>query len=174
MMVKKKIAKKKRGPNGAPLKCTEVQIEAALRKWGAQLYLTASKLGINYNTLWACMKRWPNLRKVVKEVKGTRGDRYEGIADKCACRAGTSREMPQDQGMVKFLLKTQFKNRGYTERTEVRHGGDAKAPPIKSEQTIRYIDELDLPFDINRAILEAARKKSGTINGQIVSVASKS
>ena len=152
---------------GRPVKCTEVQVESALRKNKGQIYLTAQKMGISYSTLRTYMSRWPNLRKVVKEAKGLLIDKVEGKAELVVSRIGTWKERSGDQGMVKFILATKGKDRGYSERREIRHGGDAKAPPIKTEQSVRFVDELDLPFDINRAILEAARAK-GISNGKVL------
>lgn len=151
---------------GAPLKLTKSKIIIALKKHKGQVYLTAQKLGICYATLRNYWIRWPELKLVIKESRRKRVEAVGGKMFLAADRIGTKKERSNDIGAAKFILATQGKDMGWVDRTEVRHGGDAKAPSIKTEQSVRFVDELDLPFDVNRVILEAARAK-GITNGQV-------
>ncbi len=67
-----------------------------------------------------------------------------------------------DVPMTMFALKTQCRDRGWGEKTEIVHSGEVKA---SAEVTVK-IEELDLDIDTRQALLVAMRKRQSIINGQ--------
>lgn len=131
-------------------KCTKEQVEATLRKCEGQMYLTAKTLGVTYITLRNYFTTWPELAQVAREAKGVVIDKVVGKLYKAAIKG--------EAWAVCFLLKTQAKNRGYTERQEFRHGGDKKAPPIETKN-VQMLDIDRMPLALQIQLREFQRQQ---------------
>jgi|ERR1700738_1420369 len=143
---KKKPAKKK---SGRPRKYSDAQIIAALKAKKGLIFLAAKKLHCTPMTIHVRAAKNPLIRKTIEnsreEIVDTAEEKlFESIKDKEAWAIG-------------FALKTIGRNRGYVERSEVRHGGDKDAPPIQHDHARASIDEL--PLDLRRQILDHIRKQ---------------
>lgn len=149
-------------PRLGDYKCTREQVEKAIRVNDGRIYKTAKALGISWLTLRRYMREtWPELLEVLREVKGETIDRVEDDIFLAANRG--------DVGAQKYILSTQGKSRGWISEKYLRHGGDPNAP-IKTEgtQKVIYVDELDLPVEINKMILAAIEAKQISNNGSHV------
>ncbi len=130
---------------------TKEAVIAAVEKRKGKLYLAAADLAITTQTLRNYAKRWPAVQEAIHEAKGKLVDIAEDkLAD--AVERG-------EAWAVCFTLKTQGKDRGYSERFEHRHGGDGEAPPIsqKVEQPGPTIDYDRLTLEQQLQLLELTR-----------------
>jgi hypothetical protein len=145
----------KRGGPRAKTKLSSVQVVTAIKGRNGKLFLAAADLGITTQTLRNYAKRWPEVREAVREAKGRMRDTAESQLFAAIDRG--------EAWAVCFYLKTQGKRRGYVERSEHRHGGDAKAPPVKVEDTQRRADVQALvdsmPLELRRGLLAFMREK---------------
>lgn len=102
---------------------TPEQIIEALEKTKGQTTLTARALGCTYQTVRNYMDRYPEVAEAQKLEYEKMGDAVElALYDEAVNQRNTA--------ALIFLAKTKYKNRGYTERTEVT-GGDGKDFTIK-------------------------------------------
>lgn len=90
---------------------TEAEMTAALELSGGFLYMAARRLGTSSRTVLRYLKRYPALRTLVDQRKGERVDTIEGVL--------WNKAMAGEPWAVIFFLKTQGKDRGYTERHEI-------------------------------------------------------
>lgn len=97
-------------PDGATAR-TEDEVRQALAVCKGLIHLTASKLGVTDRTMYNYLERWPDLKEAIKEQRELRVD----VAELSLCNAVAKGE----PWAVCFTLKTQGKNRGYTERHEI-------------------------------------------------------
>ena len=84
------------------------QVAEALDACKGLIYLAARRLGCTSATVINYTNRYPSLRAIVAEFRGRRVDAAEAALDK-AVLAG-------EPWAVLFLLRTQGKDRGYTEK----------------------------------------------------------
>lgn len=97
---------------------TTAQLADALRKNRGMVYVAAAALGCDADTIKKRMAKSPALRAVKEEEEGKLLDIGESkLAE--GVEAG-------DVGLIKFLLSTKGKSRGYVERKEVsgENGGE--------------------------------------------------
>ena len=71
----------------------------------------ARELGITRQAVYSALKRWPDLRVVLEDVRETLLDELE---DRLMQRARSG-----DLRAITFFLRTQGKERGWTERSEL-------------------------------------------------------
>lgn len=94
------------------------QMEDALNAHGGFHYLAARALGCSTKTIENYTRRYPILREIVLQKRGERLDFAEGMLWK--------KVQEGEAWAICFFLKTQAKERGYTERHEVTgKDGDA-------------------------------------------------
>ncbi len=89
---------------------TDAKIIAALKSTNGGIYLAASRLGCDPNTIYRRADKNAKVQRVIDEMRGELVDLAEA-ALKRAVGAG-------EGWAVCFTLKTQGKQRGYVERTE--------------------------------------------------------
>ena len=94
---------------------TNVQIGDALKDTKGMLYLAAKKLGCSPDTVRNRLKKTEALRNLQEALRGETTDTAE-LKLYTAILAG-------EPWAVQFYLKTQAKDRGYTERTETEISG---------------------------------------------------
>lgn len=95
----------------AKQKFTVAQVCTALRETKGMVTLAAQRLGCDYNTVNAYIKRHDAVRQARDEAREKMGDAAELKLYSKAVTDG-------DTTALIFLLKTQFKQRGYVERSE--------------------------------------------------------
>lgn len=93
-------------------KLTEQQVLDAVAKTKGMLTITARELGVTYDTVRAYMERYPSVKEAVKVAKET-------MLDTAELKLYNKAVVEDDTTALIFLLKTQGKSRGYTERTEL-------------------------------------------------------
>ncbi len=104
------------------------QVEAALRASAGLHYLAADKLRCSPSTITNYVERYKSLQKAVVESRETTKDIAEAELIKKIKRGDTV--------SIIFFLKTQGKERGYTERQELtgpngeKLGFVIEAPPV--------------------------------------------
>ena len=106
---------------------TDKQIIDALQQTKGMVYVAAQRLGCSPDTIKARMAKSEKIRAVAEAERGRMGDTaelklIEAIHD-------------GQPWAIQFYLKTQAKDRGYTERQEVT-GSDGQDIAI----TVRYVD----------------------------------
>lgn len=113
-----------RHPNaGRKEQYTEEQVAQALRETKGMVSLTAKKLGCDPSTIYNYIEKYPALKQVRKDARNEMLDALELKA--------YDRAMKGDTTMTIFLLKTQGKDRGYIERSELTgKDGEQLATPI--------------------------------------------
>ena len=92
-------------------KYTDKQIIDALQGTRGMVYVAAQRLGCSHNTILARVAKSDNIRAVLVAERGKMGDTAE-LKLIQAIQAG-------QPWAVQFYLKTQAKDRGYTDRVEV-------------------------------------------------------
>jgi len=121
---------------------TAQRIIEAIKGSNGLLTLAAKKAGLNYSTVWRYSQLFPSVQQAVHEAKESMLDFTEGMLYK-NIKAG-------DNASIIFYLKTQGKQRGFVERSELT---GAEGRPIKMEATIVQFDART----VAAAILEAQR-----------------
>lgn len=132
---------------------TRDQVEDALRKGGGVLVRSARILAKEYGrpitrqTLANYLERWPDLQDVLRQVKETLKDTAEdGLIEALEDRQSWA---------IQYYLKTQGKDRGYTEKLEVEANVDDKRPDLSGLSS----DEL-------RELQKLARERRQAVNGE--------
>lgn len=97
---------------------TQDRIFTALKNNNGRRYLAARELGCHTKTIERAAKKYAEIQELLKQYRGERVDTIEDVLWKKAA-AG-------EPWAVCFFLKTQAKDRGYTERYE--HTGEEGSP----------------------------------------------
>jgi hypothetical protein len=118
-----KTAPKKKGGR-KPILSLDL-VAAALTSSGGNVSATARRFGVQRASVQDFIAKHPNLQTILADARESLLDEAESSLMK-AIKDG-------EGWAVCFCLKTQGKKRGYVERLEHRHGGDAEAPPIKND-----------------------------------------
>lgn len=130
-----------------PTRYTKEEVIAALKEKGGFIYATAAHLDLSPETMKNYMKRWPELRKVVKQCKRHALDRAErkliDLIDRGDFRA------------IKYFLSCQGKKRGYGTQKVKIETNNVGLPIGVSEEAPQ------LPDDLKREILNKVRAKCG-------------
>lgn len=90
---------------------TAEQVAAALTATKGMKTLAAKQLGCSYNTVHRYVNEYATVKTAYEEAQAARGDALELKA--------YNEAMNGNSALLIFLLKTQFKDRGYTERLEI-------------------------------------------------------
>ncbi len=158
---------------------TEEEVAQALRENHGLRYLTAEKLDIHPTTLGNYFKRWPDLRKVVKECRRVDIDKVHQTliqkaikGDMRAIRYYLSHKAPEEWGPLKKVIE---------QTTTV---GVTGMPVIPEDAKRRILDEVrakygltpsdkNVPLEIGLKELPDARVKvtevkDGMATGQVV------
>ena len=147
--------------HGARCGLTVARCEEALRSAGGLQTYAAAKLGVSRKTLQRFMDANPELREVRQEIREEIGDLAEskllqGVKD-------------GDPRLLMFFLKTQHKDRGYSERHELT-GKDGEA--IETTTTAeRSVALRQLTTDDLRAAVERMENAGATGAEPIVNAA---
>lgn len=132
-------------------KHAQATVIAAVKKRDGKLYLAAADLDVTAQTLRNYAKRWPDVRQAIREAKGRLLDHAESKLFQAIDKG--------EAWAVCFFLKCQGKRRGYVERSELRHGGDPKAPiQVAPARDIVDLDKLNLPLNCRREVMDAIRR----------------
>ena len=83
----------------------------------------ARRLGVVRQSIYNALERWPELREIVEEERELHLDEAETALFKAVKRG--------EAWAICFMLKTQGKARGYTQRQEVLEVGSPSLPPKK-------------------------------------------
>lgn len=127
MSKKKKPAPKSRSRK---TKFTQQQVASALRSTQGLMFLAAKNLGCDTDTLRNYRKRFPELEAVIADARGQVVDLAESKLWKA---------LQDGEGWaITFFLRTQGKDRGYSERIDLSHSGS-----IKHDVKSLTDDELD-------------------------------
>jgi hypothetical protein len=141
------ISPRARRPYRSP-QCTLDEVEQALRESGGIMSLAAKRLGITRWGVQDWVKRYPQLREMLNEFRGT-------ITDIAANNIVTA-VRSGDKLSSMFWLKTQAKDEGWTQRTE--YVGEGGGPMVVR----REVDLRDVPDDdlnsVGRAIRDAIER----------------
>ena len=105
-----------------PLKYTAEQIIAALKETKGMVYLAADRMGCHADTIHAYARRYKSVQECIDHER-------EKILDIGELKL-VQKVMDGDDGMIKFLLSTRGKKRGYTTGTEIS-GPDGESLIIK-------------------------------------------
>ena len=106
------------------------EMEKALRKHNGYVYLAATSLGCAPKTIYARLKEVGYLRDALDEIRGAELDITEMQLRKAILNG--------EPWAIALKLKTQGKERGYSERTEVT---GSNSEPIQF--IIKRLDEQD-------------------------------
>ncbi len=150
-MIKKrpprKVPQKKPRKKGGPRLWTPERALEAVRACRGKLHLAAKKLGISYTTLYKATIEHPEIMEAVEDAREYMLDVTEDALYTAIMR--------KEPWAIKFHLETQGRERGYGNKVSLQHGGDPEnAIPISYSH-----DELNLPLDVRKALLEAIRAK---------------
>ncbi len=129
---------------GRPPRFTTKQVGKALVNSDGFVYLAAQALKCHANTVFNYLKRDEDLKAIVAQKRGEMVDTAERQLRK-AILAGES-------WAICFFLKTQAKDRGYTERNEVT---GANGGPIETRDGATVEERADRVA----ALLDAARTR---------------
>lgn len=106
------------GLRGEPEHYTPEEIIDALKRHKGMVYLAAEALGCSHTTVYNYMNKYPEVKAATVKEKGKVLDAVELVLFNAAMRS--------EPWAVSLMVKTQGKNRGYTERTEIT-GADGDA-----------------------------------------------
>ena len=126
----------------------------------------AETLDCSYNTLNRYLNKegWDDVRQVYKDECEKIKDLAEETVHHCIEQRGGHKELAVASKNARWLLGRRAKERGYGEETTVKHEGGEE--PIKVEQSQKIsIEDLDLPIETRKLILEAMKKKKAQEGG---------
>jgi hypothetical protein len=113
---------------GRPVKYTNEEIVAALRKTMGMVYLAAKHVGCDPDTIHLRARKHPEVAACIRSQRGELVDTAE-LALRNAILRG-------DAWAIALVLKTLGKDRGYVEKQEVEHSGS-------TTQTVIYLPAKD-------------------------------
>ena len=111
-------------------KITKQQLIHSLIKHYGNYSAVANEFDMDRSSIKQRVDRNPDIRDAVDTAINTFGDEVEKIVRDEALRGGVKTAI--------FLLKTKFKDRGYTEKQELEHSG-----AMTVETTLDIIDRID-------------------------------
>src|ERR1700719_2579738 len=129
---------------------TVAQVVEALQSTQGLQYLAAKKLGCHPDTITNYSKRYKQVAGAISAARGELVDIGE-VKLRAAVMAG-------DAWAVCFLLKTQGKDRGYSERTEQHHTGGMTHE--------HRLSKSDRDAAINNILAELGRRGLSPNHGQ--------
>ena len=91
--------------------------------------LTCEELGISRQTFYRWKDESKEFKKAVKDVE-------EGLIDFVESKLMKNIKEGKETSMI-FFLKTKGKDRGYIEKTEIKHSGGLNVPPIINVQIVK-------------------------------------
>ena len=106
-------------------------VEQKLRELHGNMAAVARHFGVTRAAVYNCVRRRPKLQEVIEEAR-------EAMKDHAVSALHTA-IFKGEAWAICFYLKTQAKDRGYIERTELRHGGDPTAPAIRTTVNLEAI-----------------------------------
>lgn len=145
------------------LKCTFEQVKAALIEKAGFIYATADALDINVDTLYKYMKRWPELKRIIKKCKQIGVKRCEARLFDIALKG--NEESPNTMRALSRILTAY--NKRYGKHKEVHNIGsvniNAVAAPIVTEEVKKKIleDARARMEETKKRLLEDKRELEG-------------
>lgn len=112
---------------------TKDQVELAIRASRGNRYSTAQILNCDWATVNNYITRYPELQKAMDETR-------EKMVDVVENALHNQIDLGNITGII-FFLKTQGKDRGYIERSEIEHSGSMKFTEEKRSETIEKIKD---------------------------------
>lgn len=112
------------------------KVAAELRRTRGMVAVAARSLGCNRSTVYDYIRKYASVREARDEAREFTTDTAE-LKLYEAIQAG-------DPWAVQFYLKTQGKDRGYTERTELQHSGALDVSSLSDEE-LEAIARGDVP-----------------------------
>ena len=118
-------------------KRTAEEVVQAVRGSGGILSHIANKLGVSRPTLWAYVKKWPEVAQAIEDERESVLDLGETELIKAVKR--------QESWAICFLLKCQGKKRGWVEKQQMDHSSSdgTMTPPQRIEIVPASFDEQD-------------------------------
>lgn len=104
----------------------------AVRDSKGWIYEIQNKLGVSRKTVHNYMKRWPEGKEILEDIREARHDKVEGVLQELIAQGNVT--------AVIFYLKTQCKSRGFVERQEVT-GGDGEDLNVTVKWSEPVIDD---------------------------------
>lgn len=113
-----KIAKRNKPPVKQPMFTVEQMLEGFKGSYGI-LSIVANKVGCNPATV----RHYIEIHPEVKQARFEEKEKMKDFGERALIKA-----IEKEEGWaIKWLLATQAKDRGYTEKTEVEHSGSIEA-----------------------------------------------
>ncbi len=131
---------------------SDEEIIQALEEHDGIIHAAAVHLGCATMTIYNRSKQTPAIKAVIKRSRRNLCD----LAEAGLRYHLTNKESGDNFRAVSFTLSTLGKNRGYVKRVEQRVGGDANAPPIRTENMWDLV-----PIELKKQVLAAIRAKKG-------------
>lgn len=125
------------------------QVKAALKSSQGFMTIAASKLSCTTQTLRNYIKRYP------EELADIMPEENERVLDFAESQL-LKKIKDGNIAAIIFFLKTRGKVRGYSERLEMT---GADGGPIQNESKNINLDELQLPFELRKALVLAIEEQ---------------
>lgn len=134
----------------AKLRYTAQQVAAALTETQGKLTYAAKRLGCTYDTVQNYIDRYEECQKAQRDAFEAMGDSAE--MKLYAKAMGTRLNPDGDTTALIFLLKTQFKKRGYVEKLEIDLNLISTIQKIEAEAAQQGLKASDLFNDLLAAL----------------------
>ena len=99
------------------------QIDTGIRLTGGYLTMTAKKLGVTYNAIYARVQRSPQLQRTLEEIQ----ESYLDLSEYSLMK----KIKDEDLGAICFHLKCKGRGRGYIEKQQLEHSQDPENPIVQ-------------------------------------------
>lgn len=153
---------------GRPRRISKPRFLKALEGTGGIKVRIAENLECAYSTVHYLLKRksWADMLQAYNEEYDKIGDLAEETVKEAIELRGTTKDGDKVPAMntasknARWLLSQKHKGRGYgKDETTINIQGGDKPVQVEGYHTVS-IEELDLPLDMRRAVLEAIEKKA--------------
>ena len=130
----KDLKSKKKATKATPKKrdLTAQRIVKAIRDSHGFISIAARKAGLHRATIHKYIHDYPSVREAIEEAKAATLDMAEGKLFELIEAGNTT--------AIIFYLKTQGKDRGYTERQEVGRGGPVTIRVVRDDESPKAIE----------------------------------
>ena len=151
--VKKRKSKKKKNKVSIKKLCKAIQGSGGVKK------VIAERLDITYNSLMKKLRKVKETHPIVEQMFIEEQERVGDIAEQTVIEMmEQGLHYPTKLKAAQFALSGKHSKRGYTNKKEVTLEGGKNPLHIKNENVLP-IDDLDLPLETRKQILEAIEEK---------------
>jgi hypothetical protein len=130
---------------------TAKEVEAKLQELCGNMAAVARYFGVTRQAVWDFVHRRARLQQVAADIREGMKDHAESSLYAAVLRG--------EAWAVCFFLKTQARDRGYTERQEHHHSGPSKGGAIPL--TVENLSDAELDREIEAIEAEEARLEAG-------------